>query len=557
MDEHEELITFGSEIKALGGGKVGGYLIRFSTPEDPDLTGDFFTKGTQIEYGDNMPVYYHHGMDKIIKRRVLGRANITPDDVGLWTEAQLNLRDEYEKEIYKLVESGKLGYSSGALSHLVDREPAGKAMFIKSWTVGEVSLTPTPAEPRNSVVSLKSLVTPDEAALPIDGDDVPTQPIQTGETKMEDIDVKALIDAALKEREETEAKKAAELKALEDARAEGAKKAIEELEKSGSLRKSHYHSTDKQSDSDEGVGAFKAYIQRGDTSSELIRPDSVFQNIKAAFNVTDGATGGYLVPDPLYSRIVAKRDIASWVRQAPCMRLQTQADHILVPVEDTAATDFVVKSEGTAYDENEPTLAQKDISLLKYTKMVKWSEEFASYQATNWEDYIVQVLARAEAGTENTVATANILDGSGATAASASASSTTLTVAELAALVGSLGGGYNVNGEVGFLMKNATKWYLKGLTGNNFNFLPTPQGGDFFGFPAYVSDDMPAMTSGLYSTVFGNFQFFAVCERPGMIVERNPYLYMNTGQVALYARIFRGYDVLQSEAIYKMAQGTA
>ena len=145
-------------------------------------------------------------------------------------------------------------------------------------------------------------------------------------------------------------------------------------------------------------------------------------------------------------------------------------------------------------------------------------------QNSNWESWIADVLGRTEAGTENAIATANGLDGSGATAATAAGSSTTLTAAELARLVGSLTDGYNVLGECGFLMKNATKWYLKGLTGSNFNFIATPAGADFFGYPAYVSDDMAAMTSGLYSTLFGNFNYFAVVEKPGMLVQRNPYL---------------------------------
>jgi hypothetical protein len=63
-----------------------------------------------------MPVLYNHGLDKTIKKRVIGKASVSIDDVGAWAEAQLNLRDEYEKEIYKLVEAGKLGYSSGALA---------------------------------------------------------------------------------------------------------------------------------------------------------------------------------------------------------------------------------------------------------------------------------------------------------------------------------------------------------------------------------------------------------------------------------------------------------
>ena len=376
----------------------------------------------------------------------------------------------------------------------------------------------------------------------------------------ETIDVKALIAAEIKAMKDAEAAEAARKQEIEDARAEGARQAVEELKSKKLLKSSEYHTTEKTSDSDDGVGAFKSWMQTGKENSELIEPDSTFLSIKTSgvWNVTTGAEGGFLVPDPLLNRIIAKRDLASWVRRAPCSHFTTDADHLLIPVEDTRHADFVVTSESAAYS-NDTTgnVAQKDLALLKYTKEIKVSEEFLSARNSNWEGWLANVLARAEAGTENAIATANVLDGSGATAATAAGSSTTLTAAELARLVGSLTNGYNVNGEVGFLMKNATKWYLKGLTGSNFNFIATPASGDFFGYPAYVSDDMPAMTSGLYSTVFGNFTYFGVVEKPGMLVQRNPYLYMASGQVGIFANIFRAYDVLQSEAIYKMAQGTA
>ena len=42
-------IYFGGEVKALDdNGKVGGYLIRYGTDDDPDLTGDYFSKNTDF-----------------------------------------------------------------------------------------------------------------------------------------------------------------------------------------------------------------------------------------------------------------------------------------------------------------------------------------------------------------------------------------------------------------------------------------------------------------------------------------------------------------------------
>lgn len=151
------LIAYGSEIKAVGNGRVEGYLVRFSTPKEPDLEGDFFSKETDFGIHERLPLYYHHGFDSRIKGRRIGAGNCSKDDIGIWFEAQMDMRDEYEKMIYSMVEAGKLGYSSGAIGHLVDREPMGKAYHIKCWPLGEASLTPTPAEPRNMVMPVKSL----------------------------------------------------------------------------------------------------------------------------------------------------------------------------------------------------------------------------------------------------------------------------------------------------------------------------------------------------------------------------------------------------------------
>ena len=124
----EQLIAFGGEIKALDGNRVGGYLVRFTDADNPDLTGDYFTKDTDfdIEDGQSMTVYYHHGQNKTLGNRKLGRGKLRLDDVGVWIEAELEMRDDYERAIgEQLVMAGKAGWSSGAVAHLVNRE-AGK-----------------------------------------------------------------------------------------------------------------------------------------------------------------------------------------------------------------------------------------------------------------------------------------------------------------------------------------------------------------------------------------------------------------------------------------------
>ena len=542
----DELIAYGTEVKALGGGKIGGYLVRFSDASQPDLTGDYFDIKTVFHFGPDIPLLYNHGMDSTLKKRVIGKVQTKIDDVGLWADAQMDLRDEYEKAIYAMAEAGKLGYSSGALSHLVEREPAGKSAYIKTWFIGEASLTPTPAEPRNTVMSLKSLL-PSDAAL-TDRDETNQTKSINGENTMSD-EIKtavaqAVADALAQRENEMKAAelKAAELKAAEEA---GYKKAVDELK---NVKAPRYHSTKPTDDDNDGIVAFKSWIKTGQVNGGLITPDSSYSNIKAAFNVTNGATGGYLVPDPLYAQIIAKRDLASWVRQAPTQKFSTSSDHILVPAEGTAHTDFVLTAEAAAYDENEATIDQVDLALLKYTKLVKASEEFLSDNATNFDSWLMEALGRAEAGTENAVATAALYasaQASGITTASATA----ITIPELVSLVGTLGGGYNVSGQVGFIMKNATEWYLKGVFGTNYYAFD-----GFFNQPVFRSDDMEAVAATKKAVAYGNFNLFGVAEKPGMMVQRNPYLYMANGQVGIFASIFRGFAVLQAEAFKTLLQ---
>jgi HK97 family phage major capsid protein len=194
----ETLIFSGSEIKAMGEGKVAGYLVRFSGEADPDMTDDFFGKDTDygVITGSTLPVYYQHGMDEKMGVKSIGRGTVKVDDIGLWFEAQLNMRSEYEQAIYELAKEGKLGWSSGAAGHLVEREEVGKSFHIKSWPIAEASLTPTPAEPRNSVIPIKSLITHLSAVAEVEE----TKPIivSESEVKMTEEEMKAHDEAIAK-----------------------------------------------------------------------------------------------------------------------------------------------------------------------------------------------------------------------------------------------------------------------------------------------------------------------------------------------------------------------
>ena len=160
-------IIAGGQIKVLSdSGKIGGYAIRFGSESDTDLVGDFFTPDTFFgNTTGNLPVYYHHGQDPDIGLKAIGQTtDIKVDSVGIWMDAQLDLRDEYEQAIFELAKQGKLGYSTGSASHVVSSEKSGNAYKITSWPLVEVSVTPTPAEFRNNI-SAKSQPVPVKGLL--------------------------------------------------------------------------------------------------------------------------------------------------------------------------------------------------------------------------------------------------------------------------------------------------------------------------------------------------------------------------------------------------------
>lgn len=164
FDPREGVAVYGDAVKDLGNGKVGGLLVLFTTSEDPDLEDDFFTKETDydLERSTKSSVYYAHGRDKTIGTRKLGEGSMEIKDAGVWIEAQLNLRDKYEKAIYKLVKQGKLGWSSGTAPHLVERKEVDGANQVMKWPLGlDATLSPIPAEPRIAAVAIKSLAIPD------------------------------------------------------------------------------------------------------------------------------------------------------------------------------------------------------------------------------------------------------------------------------------------------------------------------------------------------------------------------------------------------------------
>lgn len=148
-------------VKATGDYTLRGYGVVFG---GKDLLGDTFSKDT--DYGADrsfvgMPVYYDHAMGGLKSQIGTVKAYEFADD-GLIFEIEIDRRKKYADTVMQLANDQALGQSTGAVAHLVYAEKGE----MKRWLIGEVSVTPIPAEPRTNADPLKYLLSQtDQQAL--------------------------------------------------------------------------------------------------------------------------------------------------------------------------------------------------------------------------------------------------------------------------------------------------------------------------------------------------------------------------------------------------------
>jgi len=138
-------------VKALGGDRLGGYMVLWGDPNKRDLDGEYFTPETEeltaiFKAMGKLPFLYNHATDKTIKTGVVGVIDVMiPDDVGIWYEAQLDSANRYKTAIQNLARKQVLGTSSGTLP---GARKVSKSGEILRWPIVEGSATTHPAETR-------------------------------------------------------------------------------------------------------------------------------------------------------------------------------------------------------------------------------------------------------------------------------------------------------------------------------------------------------------------------------------------------------------------------
>lgn len=500
-------------VKAIGEYQLKGRGIVYG---GQDLAGDTFTKDTDL--GDTrsfvgMPVYYDHSLGGIKSQIGTVKAWV-PSDEGIDVEIELDRRHKYAKEVMKLVDSGALGLSTGALSHLVVRQDGE----LKRWVVGEISLTPTPAEPR-TVTEVKSeeSTASSHADATLEPDDIDTIISKESDTMS---DIKDAVKQAITE-------------------------LAGEPVQGGVIAAPATKTVTSRGFSNEPTEAFKHWIRTGD-------------EVAAKATLVEGTNdnGGYLVPKDLYDMIVGRRDELSLLSQARFMRLTTSRRQIDVPAQD-AKSDFAVVAEAGSANIDEPTFANtKTITIYNHSLAMKVSNELLRDQAANLEQFLTEEIGRAAARATNNA----IIAGTGssqpygilarATVSETLATTTGVDFADIINIMGKLPSWYDEQGATAWIMRNATKYAIRALTGNYPQFRPLEAGGtgDLEGYPVLVSDKIAAMAASAKSIIFGNMSYYAFVENGSLEVSRNPYLYQENYLTGIFVNYRFGGDVTQPEA---------
>lgn len=412
--DDDTVVAFGGALKALDNGKVGGYLVRFTDPNRPDLEGDYFDSSTDfgIEPGAKTTIWFNHRLPLHTKRgksisikTPIGTGIMTPDELGIFVEAVLDEREQYDDLL------DKLGWSSGTAAHLVDREPVGKAHHITRWPLGlDASLTPTPAEPANMVMPLKALTAvadqkTEAEAMP--GEGVAVEVMGGDKREVEIHLTDNITEVEMSEQKTDTLDTSALMEGINAGIADGMMKAMQAYaDMQAEKKKAAPLSVDEAIESLEGTKSFGDWllaVKRRDTK----RLQKVYGSTKDMVEQT-GAEGGYLVPEEFLSELIRVPEPFAEVVYPRARIIRGQRRSIQVPsLDQTGAFAAAGKpdywgglisywtEEAAAKTETEPDFKQIELVAHKLAGYTQASDELVADSAIGIDSMLRDLFAGA------------------------------------------------------------------------------------------------------------------------------------------------------------------
>jgi HK97 family phage major capsid protein len=236
-----------------------------------------------------------------------------------------------------------------------------------------------------------------------------------------------------------------------------------------------------------------------------------------------GSAGGFLVPDELSAAIIAVRNRAGVSRQL-CKVVGMSSDVLNIPnVSSGLTVDY--PAEAAAITASDQVWSQISLNCAKRAIISKCSNELLHDSVINVIDDLAVAIGNAFAtredaelilgdGSSSFGSVTGLISGMGAGGTVDMASTKTafsdITLANLNSLVGTMPDKYYGSAEPAWLISRVA-WasnvqslvYAAG--GNTLGDLASGAAPQLFGFPVYISDQMPASAVSTFAAFFGNF----------------------------------------------------
>lgn len=282
--------------------------------------------------------------------------------------------------------------------------------------------------------------------------------------------------------------------------------------------------------------------------------DSVKASNVTDMNIGTPADGGYSVPVGHYHNIVAKRDEIALDSKVGVLPIPGKGTTVNVPVESGVANVFLTTAEAAAYDLDAPVLGLKPMALVKYTKRIQLSEELVEDEDSQLMPFLEAYVGRAAGLTLNSALMTRVLAAGTVVPLSGNVAAATHIPTMVYALPDEYADGAQ------WVMRRATEGAYRALSGNNWQFAPTPPGGTtdstLWGFPINHSQFAGAAAASGKAAVLANFNYVGKRQASQITFLRDIYSDAKNGQINLLYHIRFVYEVLQAGPVLVGQFGT-